>query len=213
MTIRVLLADDHAIIRDGLRALLQSTPDIQVVDAVSNGREAVRRALELKPDVVIMDIAMPDLNGIEAVRALHDKLPEVRVVMLSMHSDSEYLYRALDAGATGYLLKESAGEEVVSAVRAVRTGKRYLSRALESLERRSGTRSGQVSPLDSLSTRERQVLQLVVEGRSSAEIARTIHLSPKSVDTYRSRLMKKLGVSDVTGLVKFAIQHGLTSPH
>jgi DNA-binding NarL/FixJ family response regulator len=211
MTIRVLLADDHAIIRDGLRALLQSVPDIEVVDAVGNGRTAVQRAIELKPDVVIMDIAMPDLNGIEAARILREKLPATRVVMLSMHSDSEYLYRALDAGATGYLLKESAGDEVLSAVRAVRAGQRYLSRTLESLERRSDVRTGRVSPLDSLSVRERQVLQLVVEGRSSAEIARMIHLSPKSVDTYRSRLMKKLGVADVTALVKFAIQHGLTS--
>lgn len=211
MTIRVLLADDHAIIRDGLRALLQSIADIEVVDAVGNGRTAVQRAIELKPDVVIMDIAMPDLNGIEAVRMLRDKLPSTRVVMLSMHSDSEHVYRALNAGAAGYLLKESAADEVVSAVRAVRAGQRYLSRALESLERRSEVRTGRVSPLDSLSARERQVLQLVVEGRSSTEIARMIHLSPKSVDTYRSRLMKKLGVADVTALVKFAIQHGLTS--
>lgn len=210
MTIRVLLADDHAIIRDGLRALLQSIPDIEVVDAVGDGRAAVQRAIELRPDVVIMDIAMPDLNGIEAVRILREKLPATRVVMLSMHSDSEHVFRALNAGAAGYLLKESAGDEVVSAVRAVRAGQRYLSRALESLERRSEVRTNRVSPLDSLSARERQVLQLVVEGRSSAEIARMIHLSPKSVDTYRSRLMKKLGVADVTALVKFAIQHGLT---
>lgn len=211
MTIRVLLADDHAIIRDGLTALLQSIADIEVVDAVGNGRTAVQRAIDLKPDVVIMDIAMPDLNGIEAVRMLRDKLPSTRVVMLSMHSDSEHVYRALNAGATGYLLKESAADEVVSAVRTVHAGQRYLSRALESLERRSEVRTSRVSPLDSLSARERQVLQLVVEGRSSTEIARMIHLSPKSVDTYRSRLMKKLGVADVTALVKFAIQHGLTS--
>lgn len=211
MTIRVLLADDHAIIRDGLTALLQSIADIEVVDAVGNGRAAVQRAIDLKPDVVIMDIAMPDLNGIEAVRMLRDKLPSTRAVMLSMHSDSEHVYRALNAGATGYLLKESAADEVVSAVRTVHAGQRYLSRALESLERRSEVRTSRVSPLDSLSARERQVLQLVVEGRSSTEIARMIHLSPKSVDTYRSRLMKKLGVADVTALVKFAIQHGLTS--
>jgi DNA-binding NarL/FixJ family response regulator len=210
MTIRILLVDDHAIIRDGLRALLQSSPDIQVVDAVGNGREAVRRVAELAPDVVIMDVSMPDLNGIEAARLMRDKHPAVRVVMLSMHSDAEHIYRALEAGAAGYLLKESAGEEVVSAVRAVQLGRTYLSRALETLERRSAPRTDR-SPLDSLSTRERQVLQLVVEGRSSATIAAMIHLSPKSVDTYRSRLMKKLGVSDVTGLVKFAIQHGLTS--
>jgi DNA-binding NarL/FixJ family response regulator len=211
MTIRVLLADDHTIIRDGLKALLQSNPDIQVVGAVGNGREAMHRVAELAPDIVIMDVSMPDLNGIEAARLIRDKHPAVRVVMLSMHSDAEHVYRALEAGAAGYLLKESAGEEVIAAVRAAQLGRTYLSRSLETLERRSAPRADR-SPLDSLSTRERQVLQLVVEGRSSAAIAAMIHLSPKSVDTYRSRLMKKLGVSDVTGLVKFAIQHGLTSP-
>jgi DNA-binding NarL/FixJ family response regulator len=211
MTIRVLLADDHTIIRDGLKALLESNPDIQVVGAVSNGREAMHRVAELAPDIVIMDVLMPDLNGIEAARLIRDKHPAVRVVMLSMHSDAEHVYRALEAGAVGYLLKESAGEEVIAAVRTAQLGRTYLSRSLETLERRSAPRADR-SPLDSLSTRERQVLQLVVEGRSSATIAAMIHLSPKSVDTYRSRLMKKLGVSDVTGLVKFAIQHGLTSP-
>lgn len=211
MTIRILLVDDHAIIRDGLKALLQSSPDIQVVGAVGNGREAIHRVAEFAPDIVIMDVSMPDLNGIEAARLMRDKHPAVRVVMLSMHSDAEHVYRALEAGAAGYLLKESAGEEVISAVRAAQLGRTYLSRSLEALERRSAPRADR-SPLDSLSTRERQVLQLVVEGRSSAAIAAMLHLSPKSVDTYRSRLMKKLGVSDVTGLVKFAIQHGLTSP-
>ena len=210
MTIRVLLADDHALVRDGLRALLALSGDIEVVEAVSNGREAVSRALQLRPDVALFDISMPDLNGIEALRLLHDQCPSVRVIMLSMHSSSEHVYRALDAGAAGYLLKESAGAEVVAAVRAVHAGRQYLGRALEL---RAGAPGGRAaSPLDSLSARERQVLQLVVEGHSSAEIAARIHLSPKSVDTYRSRLMKKLDVSDVPALVKFAIQHGLTPP-
>lgn len=209
MTIRVLLADDHAVMRDGLQALLKMTPDIAVIASVGNGREAVRIAAELRPDVVIMDVTMADLNGIEAAELLHDRHPEIRVVMLSMHSSSEHVYRAFDAGAVGYLLKESASEEIVDAVRAAHAGRHYLSRALETLERRSAPRTSG-GPLASLSARERQVLQLVVEGRSSAEIAALIHLSPKSVDTYRSRLMKKLGIPDVTGLVKFAIQHGLT---
>lgn len=212
MTIRVLIADDHAVMRDGLTALLGANPDIAVVGAVANGREAVRLALELKPDVAIMDVTMPDLNGIEATRLLRERCPETRVVMLSMHSSSEHVYRALEAGATGYLLKESAGEEVVAAVRAVHTGRRYLSQALQAELGAAAVRMPQASPLERLSERERQVLQLVVEGKSSAEIAAIVHLSPKSVDTYRGRLMKKLGVSDIPALVKFALQHGLTPP-
>lgn len=209
MKIRVLLVDDHAVMRDGLKALLATAGDIEVVGAVGNGREAVRDAMTLDPDVLVMDISMPDLNGVEALRLLRDRGSDVRVVMLSMHSDAEHVYRALAAGAAGYLLKESAGDEVVLAVRAVHVGRQYLGRALAGLERRSTPRT---SPLASLSARERQVLQLVVEGHSSAEIAALLHLSPKSVDTYRSRLMKKLGVADVTALVKFAVQHKLTPP-
>lgn len=212
MKIRVLLADDHAIMRDGLQALLQTAADIEVVGSVGNGREALARTIALKPDVVIMDVTMPEMNGIEAAGLLRDKHPEIRVIMLSMHSSSEHVYRAFKAGAIGYLLKESAGEEIVSAVRTVHAGRTYMSQALETVERRSAPRVGDAGPLASLSTRERQVLQLVVEGRSSAEIAVLVHLSPKSIDTYRSRLMKKLGIADVTGLVKFAIQHGLTPP-
>lgn len=210
MTIRVLLADDHAMMRDGLKALLSASPDISVVAEVSNGRDAVHRTEELRPDVVVMDIAMPELNGIEAARMLRDKCPETRIVMLSMHSSSEHVFRAFEAGATGYLLKESAGAEADAAVRAVHGGRRYLSRAIAALAPHAQPVDGRISPLDSLSARERQVLQLVVEGHSSAEIAQRVYLSRKSVETYRSRLMKKLGVSDVPSLVKFAIQHGIT---
>lgn len=212
MKIRVLLADDHAMMRDGLQALLSAAPDIEVIGSVGNGRDAVNRAIVLKPDVVIMDVTMPDMNGIEAADQLHKKHPEIRIIMLSMHSSSEHVYHALSAGASGYLLKESSGEEIVTAVHTVHAGRTYMSSALQTLERRSATRESGAGPLASLSTRERQVLQLVVEGRSSAEIAALVHLSPKSIDTYRSRLMKKLGIADVTGLVKFAIQHGLTPP-
>ena len=212
MKIRVLLADDHAMMRDGLQAMLEAAPDIEVIGSVGNGRDAVNKAITLKPDVIIMDVTMPEMNGIEAASLLRDKHPEIRIVMLSMHSSSEHVYRALSAGATGYLLKESSGEEIVTAVHTVHAGRTYMSSALQTLERRSPTRESGTGPLASLSTRERQVLQLVVEGRSSAEIAALVHLSPKSIDTYRSRLMKKLGISDVTGLVKFAIQHGLTPP-
>jgi len=210
MTIRVLLADDHALIREGLRALLTAATGIEVVGEVRTGREAERQVAQLNPDVVLMDIAMPDLNGIEAARAIHAKCPAVRIVMLSMHATAEYVYRAFEAGACGYLLKEVAVEEVITAVRTVHAGKRFLSPALA--ESVPGPSAGHArSPVDRLSTRERQVLQLVVEGRTSSEIARMIHLSPKSVETYRSRLMSKLGVGDVPSLVKFALEHGLTS--
>jgi DNA-binding NarL/FixJ family response regulator len=210
MTIRVLLADDHTLMREGLRALLTTTTDIEVVGEVHSGREAKRQVLQLNPDVVLMDITMPDLNGIEAARVIHLKCPAVRIVMLSMHATAEYVYRAFEAGACGYVLKESAVDEVISAVRTVHEGKPYLSPALaETVPNPAAGRAR--SPVDRLSTRERQVLQLVVEGRTSNEIGRMIHLSPKSVETYRSRLMSKLGVRDLPSLVKFALEHGLTS--
>jgi DNA-binding NarL/FixJ family response regulator len=210
MTIRVLLADDHTLMREGLRALLTAATDIEVVSEVRTGREAERQVALLNPDVVLMDIAMPDLNGIEAARLIHLKCPAVRIVMLSMHATAEYVHRAFEAGACGYLLKEMAVEEVITAVRAVHQGKRYLSPALAESVPDPGAGHAR-GPVDSLSTRERQVLQLVVEGKTSSEIARMIHLSPKSVETYRSRLMSKLGVGDVPSLVKFALEHGLTS--
>jgi DNA-binding NarL/FixJ family response regulator len=213
MNIRVLLADDHAVLRDGLKALLQASGDIEVVGVVGNGRDAVQGALELKPDIAILDVTMPGLNGIEAAALLRRKCPATRIIMLSMHSSAEHVHRALEAGACGYLLKEDASEEVVVAVRAVHAGRNYLGRARGVAGKRPVTRvHGETSPLESLSARERQVLQLVVEGHSSAQVAAIVRLSPKSVDTYRSRLMKKLGVADVTALVKFAIQHGITPP-
>jgi len=212
MSIRVLLADDHALMRQGLRALLASTGEIEVVGEVGTGREAERQVLELDPGVVLMDIAMPDLNGIEAARIIHLKSPATRIVMLSMHVSAEYVYRAFEAGACGYLLKEMAVDEVITAVRTVHAGKQYVSPALaKTVPDACASRAR--GPVDSLSTRERQVLQLVVEGRTSSEIAQMIHLSPKSVETYRSRLMAKLGVSDLPTLVKFALEHGLTLPH
>lgn len=209
MKIRVLLADDHAMLREGLKALLSASADIEVVAEAADGREALAQAEALAPDVAVLDIAMPGLNGIEAARVMRRRFPAMRIVMLSMHSSSEHVHRALEAGAQGYLLKESAADEVGAAVRAVHAGARYFSRALGAFPREARTQPG---PLARLSARERQVLQLVVEGHSSTEIAARIHLSPKSVATYRSRLMKKLGVADIAALVKFAVQHGLTPP-
>lgn len=211
MTIRVLLADDHAMLREGLKALLATSGDIEVVAEAGDGREAVRRAQEAAPDVAVLDIAMPQLNGIEAARLLRERCPGLRIVVLSMHSSAEHVFRALEAGADGYLLKEAAAAEVAAAVRAVHGGRRYLCRALAELQpARRDTAAAATSPLASLSARERQVLQLVVEGHSSADIAARLHLSPKSIGTYRSRLMRKLGVANVAELVKFAVEHALT---
>jgi DNA-binding NarL/FixJ family response regulator len=211
MTIRVVLVDDHAVLRDGLKALFSGARDMEVVGEAGDGREAIRQILQLEPDVAVMDIAMPGLNGIEAVRAIREHGSKTRILMLSMHSTSEFVFRALEAGADGYVLKQCAGMEVVTAVRSVQAGRRYLSRAISKTDLAAAQDSAQASPLARLSTRESEVLQLVVEGKASAEIAGLLHLSPKSVDTYRNRVMKKLGTKDVTGLVKFALQHGLTT--
>jgi len=206
---RVLLADDHALVRYALRSLLEMS-GAEVVGEADQGRDMLRLARELEPDVAILDITMPGLNGIDAAEMLRDQCPRTRIVILSMHSSSEHVHRAFAAGASAYLIKGSASEEVLEAVQAVRAGRQYLSRELVPVNRADLPGAGKISPLDSLSVRERQVLQLVVEGHSSSQIAALVHLSPKSVDTYRSRLMKKLGVSDVTALVKFAVRHGLT---
>jgi DNA-binding NarL/FixJ family response regulator len=207
-----MLADDHAVVRDGLRALLEGGNDLQVVAVAGNGREAVAEALRLRPDIVIMDIAMPELDGVEATRRIVERSPETRVLILSMYLSAEHIYRALQAGAQGYVLKESAGEEVVDAIRALRAGKRYLSHRITETVIDDYLREGtNVSPLDSLSLRERDVLQLVVEGRTNAAIAQALSLSPKTVETYRARIMKKLKVRDTVELVKFSMRHGLIS--
>lgn len=212
MKIRVYIADDHAIIRDGLRALLEARDDIEVVGDAGDGRQAVAEIRSVRPDVVLMDISMPQMNGIEAAALVRDAAPRARVIMLSMHATSEHLFRALQAGARGYVLKNSAGAELVDAVRTVHAGKRYFSAKIADLLVDGYVRDERpTSPIQDLSARERQILQLIAEGRTSAEVARTLALSPKTVETYRSRLMQKIGVGDVVGLVKFAILHGLTS--
>ncbi|MHB1872101.1 MAG: response regulator [Steroidobacteraceae bacterium] len=210
MSIRILLVDDHAVVRDGLRALLEAEPDIQVIESVAGGREALLAAKRLQPTVVVMDINMPGLNGIEATRGLVDLRPSPQVLILSMHGSSEHIYRALQAGARGYLLKESAGSEVVGAVRAVASGRRYLSERIVNTALDAYLTEGRSrSPLESLSGRERQLLQLLAEGRSNTEAARLLSLSVKTVETYRSRLLQKLGLHDIAALVRFAIEHAL----
>lgn len=212
MAIRVLLADDHAIVREGVSYLLATQADMTVVGGAETASEAVALAMQKRPDIVVMDISLPGLSGIEATRQVRHACPSTRVLILSMHSSPEHVYQAFGAGAMGYVLKEAAGTELVNAVRTVNAGRTYLSDRLphEVMDRYFFGRNS-TSPLQSLSLRERQVLELVVEGYSSTEIATTLSLSPKSVDTYRSRIMRKLSIGDVPGLVKFAIRHGLTS--
>lgn len=213
MDISILIADDHALVRDGLRVILEREPGMQIAGVAADGREAVREARRLLPDIVIMDIVMPELSGIEAAAQIRDHCEPTKVIILSMHSTVEHIFRALQAGAMGYLLKGSAGSEVVDAVRAVHAGGRYLTSKVSDVVVDGYVREHRAaSPLESLSPREREVMLLVVEGRSSSEIADALHLSPKTVETHRSRLMEKLGVENVIGLVKFAVRHGLAKP-
>jgi DNA-binding NarL/FixJ family response regulator len=215
VTVKIFLADDHQVMRDGLRTLLEAQPGLRVVGESGDGRETVKAVARLKPDVVLLDIAMPGLNGIEAARQIRDRQPAVEVVILSMYTTTEHIYRALEAGARGYLLKECAGQEVVEAVLAAKAGRRFLSSRIsedEIEDHRRRTAGRPASPLGRLSPREREILQLVVEGKSSAAIAKLVFLSPKTVETYRSRLMKKLDVDDLPSLIKFAVANGLTSP-
>lgn len=213
MSIKVLLADDHGIVRAGLRLLLESDRDLTVVGEATNGREAIREVARLRPDVVVLDISMPELNGIEATQQIRTEYPGTQIVILSMYASREHIYRALQAGARGYVLKDSVGSELLEAIRAVYVGQRHLSRKIadtlidDYLAQR--TEQDMVNPLAQLSERQREILQLVAEGKSSVEIAEMLTLSPKTVETYRSRLMQKLGLADLSSLIKFAIQHGL----
>jgi DNA-binding NarL/FixJ family response regulator len=211
MRTSVFVADDHAILRDGLATLLGAHPDMEVVGTAANGREAVAEVLRLAPRVAIIDISMPELEGIEAARQILAANPEVHVMILSMHAGSQHVFHALEAGVRGYLLKESASREVIEAVRIVQSGRRYLSPRVAEIVAQGVSDRSAVSPLSSLSQREREILKLVADGYSSAKIGTLLHLSPKTVDTYRSRMMQKLHVSDLAGVIKLAIQHGLTS--
>lgn len=217
MTIAVFLADDHAVVRDGMRALLTAQPDIEVVGQADNGRDALRLIKELRPDVAVLDIAMPELNGIELARQVDAECPSTKTVMLSMHSTTEHIFRALQAGALAFVAKESAGREVVKAVRTAHYGHRYLSQSasdkiIDDYLRQRETGEPEDSVLADLTARECQVLQLVAEGKTTVEIAQALGLSAATIGTCRSRLMKKLGIPDIPTLVKFAIRHGLTPP-
>ena len=212
MTVRILIADDHGMVAEGLRYVIEAQPDMHVVAIAGNGREAVQCAIRERPDVIVMDYAMPELNGLEAIRMIHEANSQIGIVMLSMYSNPVYVVRTLQAGAAGYIVKKSAASEVIEAIREINAGRRYLSK-----EFTDGSIDGFIEqatiddPLTRLSTRERQVLQLLAEGRSNAEIASTLKLSLKSVETYRTRTEQKLGVRDLASMVRFAIQLGVIS--
>lgn len=215
MAIKVLIAEDHAMVREGLRMVLESGDGISVVGEASNGRDAVNLVQKLNPDVIVMDISMPGLNGIEATTRIREICPTAKIIILSMHSSAEYVYKTLRAGALGYLLKESAGKELREAVRRTCEGRRYLCEEIEKVvvdgyisRRDTGIKA---DPFERLSSREREIIQMVVEGKTSAEIARVVCLSRKTVESYRSRGMRKLGARDVPNLVKMAISNGLTN--
>ena len=215
MSINVFLADDHAVVRDGLRMLLEAGGNIKIVGHAADGLQAIRHVVRLLPDVVVMDIAMPKLDGIKATQRIRRSCPKTEVVILSVHSTSEHIFRALRSGAKGYLLKESAGEEVVKAVHAVYSGLHYFSHSITETMVQEYIQLQEISsgksPLERLSSREYEILGLLAEGKSNREIAEILNLSVKTVETYRSRMMRKLGLQDLAGLVKFAIQHGLTT--
>jgi DNA-binding NarL/FixJ family response regulator len=211
MPIRILIADDHGVVAEGLRHLVEAQTDMEVVATAGDGREAVQQARDAQPDVVLMDLSMPELNGADATRAILERDPKCRVIVLSMYAQREYVRRALKAGAAGYVVKRSAAKEVVEAIRAVHAGQRYLSPRVADvvLEDYSDDKQGDL--LSRLSAREREVLQLLAEGRTGAQIAERLSLSQKTVETYRARLVEKLGIRDLAGLVRFAIQRGLVS--
>lgn len=214
MSVQVLLADDHKIMRDGLRALLDKVADVQVVAEAENGRDAVRLAKELKPNVIIMDMSMPELNGIDATRQILAEFPEMRVIALSMHSDKRFLSQVFRAGAVGYLLKDCAFDELSLAVQTVVKGEKYLSPKLTNVVVDNFMRPSSLS-LPAVSTtltpREREVVQLIAEGETTKQIANHLNVSIKTIETHRSQLMQKLGVNSVAQLTKFAIREGLTS--
>jgi DNA-binding NarL/FixJ family response regulator len=209
--IRVLLADDHTLVRAGLRGLLQRVAGVEVVGEAEDGHEALRQFADLHPDVVLLDIGMPGLNGLDAAAQLIRLDPRARVLILSMHSAEEYVLRALRAGCAGYLLKRSAVTELEIAVRAVARGDTYLSPTVsrQVVDEYIGRTGGSADPLDALTPRQREILQLVAEGNTSKEIAERLQLSLKTVEAHRAQIMERLHIDDVTGLVRFAVRVGL----
>jgi two-component system, NarL family, response regulator NreC len=206
--IRILLADDHALVRQGFRMILEAQPDMEIVGQAGNGREAVELASKLHPDVAVMDVAMPELNGIEATRRITNVSPRTRVLALSMHKDSMYVREILRAGARGYLLKDSGDADLVAAVRAVANGDGYISPSVSGAVL-SDYRRHVTDPLDLLTSREREVLQMIAEGKTNKEIATSLNLSVYTVEAHRGRVMEKLNLHSTGELVRFALRNGL----
>lgn len=212
---RILLADDHTIVRQGIRALLDAQEGIEVVGEAEDGRQAVEKVKELVPDIVVIDITMPNLNGIEATRQIKKINDKIKVLVLTVHDNEEYVHQILQAGASGYLLKESAVSDLISAISAVKKGDIFLSPSISRVVvkdyiRHVEAESGGFDSLNILTNREREILQLIAEGRTNKEIAALLKLSVKTVDVHRSHIMEKLHIHDITGLVKYAIRKGLT---
>ena len=215
MPIRILLADDHTVVRDGLRALLEKQPDMTVVAEASDGRDSIHLAEEQSPDVVVMDIGMPSLNGIEATRRILAANPRTAVVMLSMHQDESYVLRSLKAGAKGYLLKDSLRGDVIDAIRAVAQGRSFLTRKVRRMLQEDYVRQmesrGLEDSYDLLTDREREVLHMVAEGKSNKEVAGSLNISPTTVETHRSHILQKLGIHSVPELILYAVRKGIVS--
>ena len=214
MTIRILIVDDHRIIREGLRSLLGAEPDLEVVGQAKNGREAIRLARDLSPEVVLLDVSMPDMNGMEATTQILEDLPHVKVIALSMHKDEHFVAGMLLAGASGYLLKDCSVEELAGAVRSVMSGGVHLSPGITPMVIRrymDHIVEKEVLLRPPLSSRENEVLQLVAEGKTSRGIASALHISTKTVETHRRQIMQKLGVNTVAELTKYAVRTGVTS--
>jgi DNA-binding NarL/FixJ family response regulator len=212
MSFRILLADDHRITRDGVRLMLDQQPEFQVVGETGDGRKAVELAAELSPDVVLMDVTMPNLNGVEATRQIKAHKPDVKVIVLSMHLERQFVSETLAAGASGYLLKDSPSEELIKAVRTVLAGDPYLSpKVQEILVASCVAANSNGSRLQGLSPREREVLQLTAEGKNTKEIGLLLHLSSKTVEGHRRQIMSKLNLNSVADLTRYAIREGIAS--
>lgn len=211
--LRLLLGDDHPLVRHGLRKVLEERPEWEVVSEVGEGREAVREAIAHKPDVAILDVAMPLLNGIDAAQQIVRRAPETRILMLSMHADEAYVIRAVQAGATGYMVKDAAGKELLTAIESVAAGRPYFSPAIERLlqDDRRTPASGFADRYDTLSAREREVFQLIAEAKSNKEVAVLLGISPATVETHRARILQKLDVHSIAEVVRYAARRGIIS--
>lgn len=208
--IRILLADDHALVRDGMKTLLKDVSDFYVAGEASNGQEVIQKVMELSPDVVIMDISMPQMTGLEATDIIQRDFPKTKVLILTMHENEDYAYQIFKSGAAGYILKNAEKKEFIDAIRTVRKGEKFFSRAVSGVMSKNYVRKSQASI--PITRREKEILRLIVDGLTNQEIADKLFISPRTVDTHRSNLMQKLEIKNTAGLVRFAIENGIVSP-